>query len=143
MSAKRATKNTQKQPAHGGCSASPCSALPDELDALVIHMRDVAAKMDYYGGFNVEIRQHAKELDGAANIARGWAKGMRAGKINPTGSGHLYRCSDCRRTYWRESAKAWIKSYCLRTGKAARLVRMPNKALSKLCKVSPDQSSLP
>lgn len=89
-------------------------------------MRDVAAKMDYYGGFNVEIRQHAKELDGAANIARGWAKGMRAGKTNLTGSGHLYRCSDCRRTYWRESAKAWIKSYCLRTGKAARLVRMPN-----------------
>jgi hypothetical protein len=26
MSAKKATKNTQKQPAHGGCSASPCSA---------------------------------------------------------------------------------------------------------------------
>ena len=25
MSAKKATKNTQKQPAHGGCSAVPCS----------------------------------------------------------------------------------------------------------------------
>ena len=26
MSTKKATKNTQKQPAHGGCSASPCSS---------------------------------------------------------------------------------------------------------------------
>jgi hypothetical protein len=75
MSAKKKAERTKPSRA-----ATPCSALPGELDALVIHMRNVAARMDYYGGFNVEIRQHAKELDGAANITRGWAKRMRAGK---------------------------------------------------------------
>lgn len=34
MSAKKATKNTQKQPAHGGCSASPCSEFAG-IQALV------------------------------------------------------------------------------------------------------------
>jgi len=103
-----------------------CSALPDELDDLAIRMRNVSARMGHYAGFNAEIRQHAKELDGAANISRGWAKAMRAGRLPMTGPGYLYRCSMCRRTLWLESDKVWIKSYCLGTGKAARLIRMPN-----------------
>jgi ribosomal protein L37AE/L43A len=35
-----------------------------------------------------------------------------------------YRCSKCRRLYKRESSKQWITSYCERTGKQARLMRL-------------------
>lgn len=34
MSAKKATKNTQKQAAHGGCSDSPCSRLLEARDII-------------------------------------------------------------------------------------------------------------
>ena len=50
--------------------------IPDELDALAHQMRAVGAKMEYYGGFG-EMAEHGKELLGAANTARGWAKGIR------------------------------------------------------------------
>ena len=38
--------------------------------------------------------------------------------------GYPYRCSLCGRTYLRDSQKAWIKSFCERGGKYARLVRV-------------------
>ena len=42
------------------------------LRTLANRMADVAADMDYYGGF-AEWSQHGKELLGAARIARQWA----------------------------------------------------------------------
>lgn len=42
------------------------------LRALSEEMYDIAACMDYYGGFS-EWAQHSKELAGAGNIARQWA----------------------------------------------------------------------
>ena len=120
-------ENTQKQPAHGGCSASP-----------VRHCRtswmpwlSIIARRRREDGLLRRIQRSKsgstqRNLDGAANIARGWAKGMRAGKINLTGSNPPYRCSDRRRTYWRESAKRGSKKLPPQDRKAARLVRMPN-----------------
>ena len=35
-----------------------------------------------------------------------------------------YRCSKCKRLYERDSKKAWIKSYCLKTDQHARLMRV-------------------
>lgn len=40
-------------------------------------MRNVAARMEYYGGLNAEIVQHGREMDRAADTARGWAKNIR------------------------------------------------------------------
>ena len=37
-----------------------------------------------------------------------------------------YRCSKCHMLYERESTKQWIKSYCAKTGKDARLVKQEN-----------------
>lgn len=37
-----------------------------------------------------------------------------------------YRCSKCFRLYKRESVKQWIKSYCAKTGKDARLIKEKN-----------------
>jgi hypothetical protein len=54
-------------------------SIPEELDALAHKMRALGAKMEYYGGFG-EMAQHGMEMQGAANIARGWAKGIRKGK---------------------------------------------------------------
>ena len=114
----------------GGLNVATCSGLADDLDALVIQMRNVAARMEYYGGFNSEICEHARELVGAANIARTWAKRIRAGKTAKNRSGSMYRCSACRRPYWRDSSKAWIKSICVKTGKDARLIRVPNSQIN-------------
>ena len=54
----------------------------DELDAMATLMWGVAKRMEYIGGFNGEIRKHAHELAGAATIARGWAKAIRAKRPN-------------------------------------------------------------
>ena len=51
-------------------------AIPDELDALAHQMRAIGAKMEYYGGFG-EMAEHGREMQGAANIARTWAKWIR------------------------------------------------------------------
>ena len=51
-------------------------AIPDELDALAHQMRKIGAKMAYYGGFG-EMGQHGIAMQGAANMARDWAKGIR------------------------------------------------------------------
>lgn len=37
-----------------------------------------------------------------------------------------YRCKHCGGVYPRESDKQWIKSFCMKTGKDARLVRLPS-----------------
>lgn len=74
--------------------------LPDRLDWLAQQMRNVAAEMEYYGGFNAEIVEHSKELFGAANIARGWAKGIRRASAkasecaDPSGDTICAKC-DC------------------------------------------------
>jgi hypothetical protein len=42
------------------------------LRALAREMDDIAAAMDYYGGF-AEWSEHGREIAGAGNIARQWA----------------------------------------------------------------------
>lgn len=54
----------------------------DELDAMATLMWGVAKRMEYFGGFKGEMRQHANELARAATIARGWAKAIRAKRPN-------------------------------------------------------------
>lgn len=54
----------------------------DELDAIATLMWGTAERMEYFGGFKGEMRQHAHELAGAATIARGWAKAIRARRPN-------------------------------------------------------------
>ena len=54
----------------------------DELDAMATLMLGVAKRMKYIGGFNGEMSKHANELAGAATIARGWAKAIRAKRSN-------------------------------------------------------------
>ena len=72
--------------------------LSEELDSLVLHMRVVSSKMEYFGGFNPEIVQHSREMAGAANIARGWAKHMRLEEpeIGPDDSGRQIIADDQR-----------------------------------------------
>lgn len=47
--------------------------LAQKLRALAVQMRDVAADLDYYGGFNPEARDKAALLAGVAGIADNWA----------------------------------------------------------------------
>jgi hypothetical protein len=54
----------------------------DELDAIATLMWGTAERMEYFGGFKGEMRQHAHELAGTATIARGWAKAIRARRPN-------------------------------------------------------------
>ena len=51
--------------------------LADRIESLAAGMTSVAVDLDWYGGFNVEMHEHSVELLGAANIARGWANGIR------------------------------------------------------------------
>ena len=44
-------------------------------------MQSVGAEMEYYGGFG-EIGEHGREMQGAASIALGWAKGIEASLPN-------------------------------------------------------------
>jgi hypothetical protein len=44
-------------------------------------MQSVGAEMEYYGGFG-EIGDHGRELQGAAGIALGWAKGIESSLPN-------------------------------------------------------------
>lgn len=50
--------------------------IPDKLKCLADHMIDVANEMEYYGGFNGEMKEKANELLGAALIAQQWANGI-------------------------------------------------------------------
>lgn len=47
--------------------------IPIHLRNLSEHMKDVATRMDYYGGFDGEVKAKAKELLGAARMAEEWA----------------------------------------------------------------------
>lgn len=47
------------------------------LRVLADEMDDIAAAMDYYGGF-AEWAQHGREIAGAGNIARQWAAEIEA-----------------------------------------------------------------
>jgi phage FluMu protein Com len=38
-------------------------------------------------------------------------------------SGNHYRCTHCQRIVTRDSTKAWVESYCTRTGKIVHLIR--------------------
>lgn len=49
------------------------AAIPLSLRKLSKHMRDVATRMEYYGGFNGEMQSKAKELLGAARMAEKWS----------------------------------------------------------------------
>ena len=47
--------------------------IPEELRKMSEHMEDVAVKMDYYGGFNSEMKEKAVELLNASRMAAEWA----------------------------------------------------------------------
>ena len=47
-----------------------------KMEALNILMLDVAADMEYYGGFNEAISDHAIQLVGAAGILKTWIEGI-------------------------------------------------------------------
>lgn len=46
---------------------------PEELRKMSEHMADVAVKMDYYGGFNGEMKEKATELLNASRMTAEWA----------------------------------------------------------------------
>lgn len=48
-------------------------SIPEQLRDMSDHMKDVACKMEYYGGFNAQIKDKAQELLGAAYMAMNWA----------------------------------------------------------------------
>lgn len=50
--------------------------LIDSLRKLSEDMLSVAVDLDYFGGLNSEITQHASELAGAAGVVLTWADGM-------------------------------------------------------------------
>jgi hypothetical protein len=54
----------------------------EAIAAIATMMWGTAERMEYFGGFKGEMRQHAHELAGAATIARGWAKAIRARRHN-------------------------------------------------------------
>ena len=56
------------------------SDLIDEIRTLAELMLEVAVKLDYFGGLNKEICQHASELAMASAIALTWADGMEGGE---------------------------------------------------------------
>jgi hypothetical protein len=62
--------------------AAPCSLLAEKIEAMATIMADTAADMEYYGGFSKRIQQHAKDLKGAARIAKTWARGIRKDTAN-------------------------------------------------------------
>ncbi len=84
----------------------------DELDALATLMWGTAERMEYFGGFKGEMRQHARELAGAAIIARGWVRHIRAKPNSMFGPK-----SPAERAAPRESLISWanyetVGGYC-------------------------------
>ena len=51
--------------------------LADQIDAVATLMWALAERMEYYAGFSGELNRHAREMAGASEIARGWAKAIR------------------------------------------------------------------
>lgn len=51
------------------------------LEELSDSMEEVAEYMEYYGGFNAEMVQHAKELRGAADLVSAWGREIEGGKL--------------------------------------------------------------
>lgn len=79
------TKETQSRRSVKRVVRPPVTGLQfvaDELDAIATLMWGTAERMEYFGGFKGEMRQHAHELAGAATIAKGWAKAIRARRPN-------------------------------------------------------------
>lgn len=54
------------QPVDGG-------DIPHHLRKLAEHMKDVATRMDYYGGFDGEMKEKAAELLNASRMSAEWA----------------------------------------------------------------------
>jgi hypothetical protein len=50
--------------------------LIDNLVDLALHMQEVAIELEYYGGFDPEALDHAKELTGASHIVEQWAEAI-------------------------------------------------------------------
>ena len=50
------------------------------LEMMAKDMKAVSEMMRYVGGFNERMIQHAKELEGAANIARMWIEEIKEEK---------------------------------------------------------------
>ncbi len=51
--------------------------LADQIEAVSTMMWAVAERMECHAGCSVEMNKHAREMAGAATIARGWAKAIR------------------------------------------------------------------
>ena len=51
-------------------------ALAARLEALADHMLDVAAEMEFFGGFDQELINKSRELAGASALARQWAESI-------------------------------------------------------------------
>lgn len=54
------------------------AALARKLKKLAADMHELGVQMEYTGGFDPEIVQHAYELLNASAIAREWARDMEA-----------------------------------------------------------------
>jgi len=52
--------------------------LINKMQALHTQMLDVASDMDYYGGFNEDIRWRSEQLAGAADILECWINDIKA-----------------------------------------------------------------
>ena len=74
-------KKDGASPALSGAAGSAPRGTPaniaKRLRWLSHRMQSVGAEMEYYGGFG-EIGEHGREMQGAASIALGWAKGIGA-----------------------------------------------------------------
>jgi hypothetical protein len=51
--------------------------LAEQIDSVATIMQALAGQMQYYAGFNIHLGKHAKEMAGAAEIAKGWADEIR------------------------------------------------------------------
>lgn len=77
---KKPKPKAKKDGASPAFSVTPAN-IAKRLRWLSHRMQSVGAEMEYYGGFG-EIGEHGREMQGAASIALGWAKGIEASLPN-------------------------------------------------------------
>lgn len=49
----------------------------------------------------------------------------------------IYKCSRCEKTFYRKTAKAWVKSFCEKTGQHVRCYRVDKKQNTEINSTAP------
>lgn len=85
-SARKRTAGERCSVSSGSAARGTPAGIAKRLRWLSHRMQSVGAEMEYYGGFG-EIGDHGREMQGAASIALGWAKGIEASLPNAQAEG--------------------------------------------------------